>query len=95
MRAGSENRLLPPRRIVSQLFAALALLLGGVAASLGPALAQTVNNLAPFVRVFTNTLGTGRWFDSYVNDLLPTALGSVLCAEAENAPGAGCAGGGS
>jgi virulence factor Mce-like protein len=58
------------------------------------ALSQTVNNLAPFVRVFTNTLGTGRWFDSFVNDLLPTTLGSVLCAEVENAPGVGCAGGG-
>ena len=41
------------------------------------ALGQTVDNLAPFVRVFTNTLGNGRWFDSFVNDLLPTALGSV------------------
>jgi virulence factor Mce-like protein len=57
------------------------------------ALGQTVSNLAPFVRVFTNTLGTGRWFDSFVNDLLPTALGTVLCAEAENAPGDGCTGG--
>ena len=43
------------------------------------ALAQTVNNLAPFVRVFTNTLGNGRWFDSFVNDLLPTILGSAVC----------------
>ncbi len=57
------------------------------------ALSQTVNNLAPFVRVFTNTLGTGRWFDSFVNDLLPTTLGSVLCAEVETAPGVGCTGG--
>jgi virulence factor Mce-like protein len=55
------------------------------------ALGQTVNNLAPFVRVFTNTLGNGRWFDSFVNDLLPTALGSVVCTGAEAAPGAGCA----
>jgi virulence factor Mce-like protein len=58
------------------------------------ALGQTVNNLAPFVRVFTNTLGNGRWFDSFVNDLLPTALGSVVCTGAEAAPGAGCASGG-
>ena len=35
------------------------------------ALAQTINNLAPFVRVFTNTLGNGRWFDSFVDNLLP------------------------
>jgi phospholipid/cholesterol/gamma-HCH transport system substrate-binding protein len=46
------------------------------------ALAQTVNNLAPFVRVFTNTLGNGRWFDSFVNDLLPTVLGSAVCTGA-------------
>ena len=38
-----------------------------------------MNNLAPFVRVFTNTLGNGRWFDSFVNDLLPTVLGSAVC----------------
>src|SRR3954454_2945853 len=56
------------------------------------ALAQTVNNLAPFVRVFTNTLGNGRWFDSYVNDLLPTALGSVVCTGASKTPVPGARG---
>ncbi len=35
------------------------------------ALAQTINNLAPFVRVFTNTLGNGRWFDTYIPNLVP------------------------
>jgi phospholipid/cholesterol/gamma-HCH transport system substrate-binding protein len=50
------------------------------------ALAQTVNNLAPFVRVFTNTLGNGRWFDSFVNDLLPTVLGSAVCTGAGMTP---------
>ena len=50
------------------------------------ALAQTVNNLAPFVRVFTNTLGNGRWFDSFVNDLLPTILGSAVCTGVGTAP---------
>ena len=34
-----------------------------------------MDELAPFVRVFTNTLGNGRWFDSFVNDLLPTVVG--------------------
>jgi len=43
------------------------------------ALAQTVHNFAPYVRVFANTLGNGRWFDSFVNDLLPTAIGAALC----------------
>ncbi|MGY2064687.1 MCE family protein [Blastococcus sp. SYSU DS0619] len=42
-------------------------------------LAQTVDNMAPFVRVFTNTLGTGRWFDSFVDNLLPGVVGSVVC----------------
>ncbi|TFV49506.1 MCE family protein [Blastococcus sp. TF02A-35] len=42
-------------------------------------LAQTIDNFAPFVRVFTNTLGTGRWFDSFVDNLLPGVVGSVVC----------------
>ncbi|MGY1802022.1 MCE family protein [Blastococcus sp. SYSU D00922] len=50
------------------------------------ALAETVNNFAPFVRVFANTLGNGRWFDSFVNDLLPTVLGSVVCGNVEQTP---------
>jgi virulence factor Mce-like protein len=50
------------------------------------ALAETVDNFAPFVRVFTNTLGNGRWFDSFVNDLLPTVLGSVVCGTASQTP---------
>jgi phospholipid/cholesterol/gamma-HCH transport system substrate-binding protein len=43
------------------------------------ALAETVNNLAPFVRVFTNTLGNGRWFDSFVNDLIPSVYRAAVC----------------
>jgi virulence factor Mce-like protein len=42
-------------------------------------ISQTVNNLAPFIRVFTNTLGNGRWFDSFVDNLLPGVAGSVIC----------------
>ena len=45
-----------------------------------------MNNLAPFVRVFTNTLGNGRWFDSFVNDLLPTVLGSAVCTGVGTTP---------
>jgi virulence factor Mce-like protein len=58
------------------------------------ALAQMVNNLAPFVRVFANTLGNGRWFDSFVNDMLPTTLGSVLCTGASATNAANCQGAG-
>src|SRR5688572_7843978 len=53
------------------------------------ALAEAVNNFAPYVRVFANTLGNGRWFDSFVNDLLPTVLGSVACTAA-TIPATGC-----
>lgn len=31
--------------------------------------------MAPFYRVFANTLGTGPWFDTYIQNLPPTALG--------------------
>jgi phospholipid/cholesterol/gamma-HCH transport system substrate-binding protein len=31
----------------------------------------SIRGLAPFVRVFTNTLGTGPWFDTYVQNLVP------------------------
>ncbi|TKJ21077.1 MCE family protein [Blastococcus sp. CCUG 61487] len=57
------------------------------------ALAETVDELAPFVRVFTNALGTGRWFDSFVNDLIPTVVGAAVCTAAET-PVTGCAPGG-
>ena len=56
-------------------------------------LAATVNELAPFVRVFTNTLGNGRWFDSFVNDLIPTALGGIVCNTATDTSAVTCEGG--
>ncbi|MFJ5727849.1 MCE family protein [Streptomyces paradoxus] len=31
---------------------------------------RSIELLAPYVRVFTNTLGNGRWFDSYVQNLV-------------------------
>lgn len=31
----------------------------------------SLKGLAPFVRVFTNTLGTGPWFDTYVQNVVP------------------------
>ena len=57
------------------------------------ALAQTVEKLAPFVRVFANTLGNGRWFDSFVNDLIPTVVGAAVCSGADT-PVTGCSTGG-
>jgi virulence factor Mce-like protein len=53
-------------------------------------LGQTVAKLAPFVRVFTNTLGNGRWFDSFVENLIPGVLGSVLCGTAAQTGVLGC-----
>ncbi|WP_448626825.1 MCE family protein [Geodermatophilus sp. URMC 64] len=50
------------------------------------ALGRTVANLAPFVRVFTNTLGNGRWFDSFVENLVPGVLGSAVCGGAAQTP---------
>jgi phospholipid/cholesterol/gamma-HCH transport system substrate-binding protein len=46
------------------------------------ALGSTVDKLAPFVRVFTNTLGNGRWFDSFVDNLIPGVVGAALCGGA-------------
>jgi virulence factor Mce-like protein len=60
------------------------------------ALAQTINNLAPFVRVFTNTLGNGRWFDSFVDNLLPAVVGGIVCGGPKQSPTplpVGCSGG--
>jgi phospholipid/cholesterol/gamma-HCH transport system substrate-binding protein len=34
-------------------------------------LSQGIANLAPFVRVFTNSIGNGRWLDSYFCGILP------------------------
>ncbi|WP_031170312.1 MCE family protein [Streptomyces durhamensis] len=36
---------------------------------------RSVKLLAPYVRVFTNTLGNGRWFDSYVQNLVAAPVG--------------------
>jgi virulence factor Mce-like protein len=59
------------------------------------ALGETVNKLAPFVTVFTNTLGNGRWFDSFVENLIPGVLGSALCGGAAQTPlPVGCTAGG-
>jgi phospholipid/cholesterol/gamma-HCH transport system substrate-binding protein len=30
--------------------------------------------MAPFYRVFANTLGNGRWFDTYICGLLPPSV---------------------
>jgi phospholipid/cholesterol/gamma-HCH transport system substrate-binding protein len=57
------------------------------------ALGQTVANLAPFVRVFTNTLGNGRWFDSFVENLIPGIAGSIVCGGTSGTP-VGCSSGG-
>jgi phospholipid/cholesterol/gamma-HCH transport system substrate-binding protein len=32
---------------------------------------RSIRLLAPFVRVFANTVGNGRWFDTYIQNLVP------------------------
>jgi phospholipid/cholesterol/gamma-HCH transport system substrate-binding protein len=36
---------------------------------------RSIELLAPFVRVFANTTGNGRWFDTYVQNLAPVPGG--------------------
>src|SRR4051812_9293652 len=50
------------------------------------ALGQTINTLAPFVRVFTNPLGNGWWFDSFVDNLLPAVVGGIVCGGPKQSP---------
>lgn len=40
-------------------------------------LAAGIQKLAPFARIFNNTLGNGRWFDAYVCGLLPPSTGPI------------------
>lgn len=35
---------------------------------------KSIQNLAPFYRLYTNVLGNGRWFESVVTNILPPAL---------------------
>ena len=36
---------------------------------------RSIRLLAPFVRVFANTIGNGRWFDTYIQNLVPVPGG--------------------
>jgi phospholipid/cholesterol/gamma-HCH transport system substrate-binding protein len=36
---------------------------------------KSIELLAPFVRVFANTVGNGRWFDTYIQNLVPVPGG--------------------
>ena len=36
---------------------------------------RSIKLLAPFVRVFANTTGNGRWFDTYIQNLVPVPGG--------------------
>lgn len=38
-------------------------------------LGKLVDNLAPYVRLFSNTVGSGRWFDGYICGLLTPTIG--------------------
>ena len=36
---------------------------------------RSIRLVAPFVRVFANTTGNGRWFDTYIQNLVPVPGG--------------------
>lgn len=38
---------------------------------------KSLAEFAPFTRLFSNVLGNGRWFDTYICGLLPPAIGPV------------------
>lgn len=40
-------------------------------------LSRSIEAFGPFTRVFSNVLGTGRWFDTYICGLLPPAVGPL------------------
>ncbi|MFJ9783926.1 MCE family protein [Amycolatopsis sp. NPDC101161] len=40
-------------------------------------LAEGIKKFAPFIRVFTNTIGNGRWFDNYICGLLLPSMGPI------------------
>ncbi|WP_019807115.1 MCE family protein [Saccharomonospora halophila] len=40
-------------------------------------LSEGIKQFAPFVRVFTNTIGNGRWFDNYICGLLLPSIGPL------------------
>ncbi|MBE1499009.1 phospholipid/cholesterol/gamma-HCH transport system substrate-binding protein [Amycolatopsis lexingtonensis] len=40
-------------------------------------LADGIKKFAPFIRVFTNTIGNGRWFDNYICGLLLPSFGPI------------------
>jgi phospholipid/cholesterol/gamma-HCH transport system substrate-binding protein len=41
------------------------------------ALGKGIKNMAPFIRLFNNAVGNGRWFDNYICGLLPPPLGPI------------------
>lgn len=41
------------------------------------ALAEGIKRFAPYIRVFTNTVGNGRWFDSYICGLILPSVGPL------------------
>jgi phospholipid/cholesterol/gamma-HCH transport system substrate-binding protein len=41
------------------------------------ALGEGIKGMAPFVRLFNNAVGNGRWFDNYICGLVPPSTGSI------------------
>jgi len=51
--------------------------LTGMLARNQDALGKGIKNMAPFIRLFNNAVGNGRWFDNYLCGLLPPPLGPI------------------
>ncbi|HEY0451358.1 MCE family protein [Actinophytocola sp.] len=51
--------------------------LTGMLARNQKALGDGIKNMAPFVRLFNNAVGNGRWFDNYICGLLPPPVGPM------------------
>ncbi|MQA84394.1 MAG: MCE family protein [Streptosporangiales bacterium] len=56
---------------------------------------RSLELLAPFIRMFTDTIGSGRWFDTYLQNLAPVPASVQLPGATESQPGAGQRGGNS
>jgi phospholipid/cholesterol/gamma-HCH transport system substrate-binding protein len=53
---------------------------------------KSIRLLGPFVRAFTNVLGNGRWFDTYVDGLIPPPLTPKVKVPAPTLPASSSAG---
>ena len=80
--------LLSTKVVLLAAFFALAVIFGPFANPDSPAALLTgfagIAAMAPFTRLFANTLGTGRWYDTYIPNLVP--VGGTIPQLTQGAP---------